>query len=145
MTSRKTRGRPAKTHEQAALEAVRVLETALALRLGHQWRLEKLGFMSEGMAFRFVNKRRRGMVASLIGRDGATPPENRTRRASQLVIEHGMRLRDAALFFQVDLTNLRRAVRADMEKAALLMARQRLWRVLIRLQEGKSNQAAPNE
>lgn len=178
MSGSRGRGRPVKTQEQTALEAARVINTALVLRLREQVRLEtqarlkelgrlrdqgrlneqaartietelvlrqkepgrlkELGFKSEGMAVRFVNKRRRGLVAGLIGRDGAMPPENQLRRASQLVIEHGMRLRDAALLFEVDLPNLRRAVRAEKEQAALVLARQRFWRVLVRLRALKA-------
>lgn len=101
------RGRPQKSLETAALEAAHVLNMALALRLGR--RNEVMGFRgSESSALRYVQKRRRGLVAAFIGRDAHHEPPNHLRRALQLVIEHDVSVVMASRMLGADLRNLRR-------------------------------------
>ena len=104
-------GRPRQTEEQACAKAVRVIEVALAL---HNRRLGKLSAMglSERQACKLVTRRHRGRVGELIGDSliCLTPPINRTAAAVRMVLEHGAKIRWAAMLYNLDLRSLRRAV-----------------------------------
>lgn len=112
MSGHNRSGRPLKSTAQAASEAVAVIELALALRLGRLSEVKRL-HGAEATAFRNVLKRRRGLVADLIGSDGAasvSPALNKTQRAVQLVIEHGVPVAVASRQLGINLRNLKRAL-----------------------------------
>lgn len=117
-------GRPPKTYEDFALEAVRVLEVATLLRQGRLGKLAGMGF-TEGQVLRYVSKRRRGIVGELVGDDAASPPNNRTRTAISLVVEHGLSLAKAADVMGLDRRNLARLkpqAEAEFQKLQLRQA-----------------------
>jgi hypothetical protein len=117
------RGRPKLTERAAHEEAARVINVAHALRY-HPDALPALGFLptrrvpSTQKALRYVSKRRRGLIGELIGasvRRMLFPVVNRTEIAAALVLDHGLTLYRAAKLAEVDLPNLKRAVRQRQE------------------------------
>lgn len=109
------RGRPRRTDEAAAQEAVRIIRTAEALRY-RKSALKGLGFATEGEAAAYVFKRRRGRVGELVGdavRD-LFPAENRVQLAVALVLDHGLTRYRAGKLARVDLNNIARALGAGV-------------------------------
>lgn len=119
----KPRGRPRNTPEDHMHEAARVLNVATVLRRLHGASAAALdaavrphGFASGAAALRFVQKRRRGPVAELIGDDvealmGGKP--NATQAALRLITEHGASVGVAARCVGADISNVRRALKAE--------------------------------
>jgi hypothetical protein len=106
------RGRPQLTDEQAALEAAKVIDVAFALRY-RPAQLARLGFASEGAAFRFVSKRYRGRTGEFVGNSvrDLFPAENRMQLAVSLVLDHGFTWYRASKMTGVHPTNLKRALK----------------------------------
>lgn len=133
-------GRPKKSVELIYAEAVGVINLALALRQGRRAEVKRL-HGTEATALRHVLKRRRGLISDLIGTDGAAavaPTVNRTQRAIQLIVEHGMPVAVAARLFGINLRNLRREVaggRADHaareKRLADMASRMEVWDAVI--------------
>jgi hypothetical protein len=119
------RGRPYLTDEQAAVEAVRIVDLAFRLR----YRPSTLGTIghTEASASLVISKRYRGAIGQHIG--GAIrdlfPVENRIARAVQLVLDHEFSAYRASRMVggpqgrrpPIDHRNLSRAVAAARKAA----------------------------
>lgn len=132
------KGRPPKTDEDRLLEGARVLEVALLLRQGRLGKLADMGF-TEAQALRYVSKRRRGIAGELVGDDAVPPPNNKTRAALRLVVEHGMPVAKAADVMGLDRRNLVRLKPQAEAEFQKIQARQAAFAARTRITDAESD------
>jgi len=113
-------GRPPLTEVEAGEKAARVIEVAVALHNGQIRQLKRMG-LSEPQAARLVGKRHRGRVGELIGDSlvALAPPINRTAAAVRLALDHEVPVRVVLRIYEMDRSNLVRAINAARKSRAV--------------------------
>lgn len=106
-------GRPTKRMEDAAIQAIDILQIGSAISIGRWAKLRELGFANENSALAAIKKRQRGLVHVSLGdavKQAHFPPINKTAVALRCVVEDGMPVALVARYFQLDRRNLVRAL-----------------------------------
>ncbi len=106
-------GRPTKRMEDAAIQAIDILQIGSAISIGRWAKLRELGFANENSALAAIKKRQRGLVHVALGdavKQAHFPPINKTAVALRCVVEDGMPVALVARYFQLDRRNLVRAL-----------------------------------
>ena len=110
---KKTVGRPSLQIEDAAMQAIAILEIGCALSMRRMSKLQELGYPTEQAALAFINKRHRGLIGLALGdsiKQSHFPQINKTAVALRCIVEDGMPVALVARHFELDRRNLVKAL-----------------------------------